>query len=86
MTDTRPVLIWLQPVPDTYETVWATKRLMICKRAPKVWACWVEYANTRRGTNPITRTTRATRKAAQAWCADIVLVNPPIHKTKRFSG
>ena len=86
MSDNRPILRWRQPVRDHYETTWATKRLMICKRGPKLWDCWVEYANTARGGRPFTRTTRATLKAAQAWCADIVLLNPPIHKTQRFKA
>ena len=42
----------------------------VAKRGPKVWDCWVEYANTLRGERPFTRTTRATLKAAQAWCAE----------------
>jgi prephenate dehydrogenase len=83
MADETPVLIWQQPTPNTYETVWVTKRLMIRKEAEKVWICWVEYANTKRGTNPICTTTCATRRAAQAWCADIVMLAVPIHRTKR---
>jgi hypothetical protein len=78
MADERPVFVWRQPTPNNYETVWYGKRLMIRKDAAKIWTCWVEYANTKRCTS-----TCPTLRAAQAWCADIVLLTPPTHRTER---
>ena len=83
MADERPVFVWRQPTPDNYETVWYGKRLMIRKDAAKIWTCWVEHINTKRGTKPICTSACPTLRAAQAWCADVVLLSPPIHRTER---